>query len=370
MRFKPCPQASMVYRQHDSSRNEKVRSDVRTRERIRDEITGERPELLATFYAQATPATTYLRCQLPARYLPGAVQTNVFAYPDGDDVKFTEHRGAAVFQYAADKARALTALTMQRQGVRVLMEADDNYLLHPGKRILEASGWSMGHEKANSRDGHKWITGEVDGVIVTTEWLAAQYRKVNPNVFVCPNTVDPVDWPEPVKPDDGILRIVWVASVSHRDDIPLVTPAFEWASRQKDVEVYAAGMDPKWRFPHGRVPWADDLDIYRHNFKRFDIGVAPVKAQPFSLGRSDIKATEYGMALCAPVLSDVPPYADWTDDATCLKAKDAQGFKRAIRRLVENRDEVPELAAAARRFVLEQRTTESQIGKWREAVAG
>jgi hypothetical protein len=37
---------------------------------------------------------------------------------------------------------------------------------------------------------------------------------------------------------------------------------------------------------------------------------------------------------------------------------------------VENRDEVPELAAAARRFVLEQRTTESQVGKWREAVAG
>jgi glycosyltransferase involved in cell wall biosynthesis len=371
MRFKPCPQASMVYRQHDSSRNKRVRSDVRTREDARDAITGARPELLATFYAQTTPATTYLRCQLPARYLPGAVQTNLFAYPDGDDVTFSDHRGgAAVFQYAADKARALTMLTMQRQGVRVLLEADDNYLLHPGKRILEASGWSMGHERPNSRDGHRWIAGQADGVIVTTEWLAAQYRKVNPNVFVCPNTVDPVDWPDPVKPDDGILRIVWAASPSHRDDIPLVTAALEWASRQKDVEVYAAGMDPKWRFPHGRVPWADDLDIYRHNFKHFDIGVAPVKAQPFSLGRSDVKATEYGMGLCAPVLSDVACYEDWTDGDNCLKARDAAGFKKTIQHLVRNRGEVPELAAAARGFALEHRTTESQIGKWKEAVAG
>jgi glycosyltransferase involved in cell wall biosynthesis len=150
----------------------------------------------------------------------------------------------------------------------------------------------------------------------------------------------------------------------------LVTQALEWASQQKDVEVYAAGMDPKWRFPHGRVPWADDLDIYRHNFKHFDIGVAPVKAQPFSLGRSDVKATEYGMGLCAPVLSDVACYEDWTDGDNCLKARDAAGFKKTIQHLVRNRGEVPELAAAARGFALEHRTTESQIGRWREAVAG
>jgi glycosyltransferase involved in cell wall biosynthesis len=225
-------------------------------------------------------------------------------------------------------------------------------------------------EKQFSRDGHRAIVEQADGVIVTTRHLASQYRKVNPNVFVCPNTVDPVDWPDPVKPDDGVLRIVWAASPSHRDDIRLVTSAFEWASRQKDVEVYAAGLDPGWRFPHGRVPWADDLDIYRNNFKYFDIGVAPIVGQPFALGRSDIKATEYAMGLCAPVVSDVTCYEDWTDGSNCLKVRDAAGFKKTIRRLVQNRDEARQLAVAARAFALEQRTTESQIGKWREAVAG
>jgi glycosyltransferase involved in cell wall biosynthesis len=111
------------------------------------------------------------------------------------------------------------------------------------------------------------------------------------------------------------------------------------------------------------------LDIYRNNFKHFDIGVAPILGQPFALGRSDIKATEYGMGLCAPVLSDVTCYEDWADGSTCLKVRDAAGFKKTIRHLVQNRDEVRQLAEAARAFALEHRTTESQIGKWREAVA-
>jgi glycosyltransferase involved in cell wall biosynthesis len=372
MRFKPCPEAKVFYRQHDGSRNKATRVSPELRERRRREIAGPKQDVAATFYSQQTPATTYLRCQLPARYLPGVVYPR-FAFADnGEDVEFYEHRGpTAVFQFAASKAAALVALTMQRQGIRVLVEADDNYLVNPGKHWLDHAGWSMRiGDKPFSRDGHRAIVEQADGVIVTTRHLASQYRKVNPNVFVCPNTVDPVDWPDPVKPDDGVLRIVWAASPSHRDDIPLVTSAFEWASRQKDVEVYAAGLDPGWRFPHGRVPWADDLDIYRNNFKYFDIGVAPIVGQPFALGRSDIKATEYAMGLCAPVVSDVTCYEDWTDGSNCLKVRDAAGFKKTIRRLVQNRDEARQLAVAARAFALEQRTTESQIGKWREAVAG
>jgi hypothetical protein len=290
---------------------------------------------------------------------------------NSEDVEFLDQRGdTAVLQFAASKTAAIVALTMQRKGLRVLVEADDNYLVNPGKHWLDAAGWSMKiGNKQFSRDGHRSIVEKADGVIVTTRHLANQYRKVNPNVFVAPNTVDPADWPDPVKPDDGVLRIVWAASPSHLDDIPLVTPAFEWASRQKDVEVYAAGLDPGWKFPHGRVPWADDLDIYRHNFKHFDIGVAPIKAKPFALGRSDVKATEYGMGLCAPVLSDVTCYEDWTDGENCLKAKDAAGFKKQIQHLARNRDEVGQLAKSARSFVMENRTTESQIDCWREAIA-
>jgi glycosyltransferase involved in cell wall biosynthesis len=69
------------------------------------------------------------------------------------------------------------------------------------------------------------------------------------------------------------------------------------------------------------------------------------------------------------VLSDVAPYDLFTDGENCLKAKDARGFYERIRHLVQNRDEVKQLAAAARKYVTEERLITQQIHKWEEAVA-
>lgn len=362
--FKPCTQAKMIYRQHSYSRSQ---TEIDP-EQIRKRIIGEPDPALeykATFYTQATPATTYVRCQLPSRYLPGKVlQQLVWAgghYP--------QQRGdAAILQFPGDKATALHGLMMKQEGLRCLVEVDDNYLIHPGKRVLDRSGWSMEvGGKESSRNGHRWIAEHADGVIVTTPWLADRYRKVNPNVYVCPNGVDPPDWPEPEKPDDGILRILWSAGPSHDIDIPLAARAMEWASRQKDVEVYVAGLETGWDFAK-TYPWLGELDLYRKLPQGFDIGIAPVRQTAHGMGRSDLKALEYAMGTVCPVMSDLAPYDAWKDGENCLKAKDAKGFYKAIRRLVENRDEVKQLADAARSYVLKERTAQVQRSYWLEAI--
>jgi len=386
-RFKPCPEAQLLYRFRAGSRNDQVKTpeilaDYRDRivrgkgfgfsSRFRRVGPDPLDEVQATFYNAATPATTYLRCQLPARHLPGVVRAGIAVAHNDTKFAFPEHFGkAAVLQLAADKERALMALLMREKGIRVLVESDDNYLVDPGRGIRERAQWGKRiGEQANSVQGHAAIVKDADGVIVTTEVLANQYRELNPNVHVCPNTVDPQDWPEPEKPEDGILRIVWFASLSHQADAPLVTPAFEWAARQPGVQVYAAGFNPGWRFPHGYLPWLDDLDAYRESFRFFDIGVAPIKHHPFALGRSDVKALEYAMGLCTPVLSDVAPYKTWTHGETCLKAGGAKEFRRAIEHLVRHPDEARQLAAAAREYVLAERTTAAQIHHWQEAING
>lgn len=378
-RFKPCSDAVMLYRQHHGSRNDKLSGhDELLAEKRRElvlEHTGNADPLenaQATFYNAATPATTYLRCQLPARLLPAVVKPHVTVRMNEETYEMPEQHGpAAVLQLVADKERALMALMLREKGIRVLLESDDNYTLNPGRDILKRSQWQMKIGQAhNTREGHLWVASQVDGVITTTPYLADRYRKYNPNVYVCRNSIDPVDWPEPVKPDDGTLRIIWTASLSHTDDIPLVTRAFEWASRQPGVEVYVTGLNPEWRFKYGYLPWLADLDAYRHHFFHFDIGVAPIRATPFSLGRSDVKALEYAMGSCAPILSDVAPYSDWTDGENCMKASNAGGFLRAIQHLVSNRDEVKQLAAAARDYTLSERTIASEIHTWREALNG
>jgi glycosyltransferase involved in cell wall biosynthesis len=115
--------------------------------------------------------------------------------------------------------------------------------------------------------------------------------------------------------------------------------------------------------------WEHDLGAYRTRFQAFDIGVAPVKPTPHSLGRSDLKALEMAMGLCAPILSDVACYEEWTDGENCLKAKDAKGFRKALQHLIQNPDEAKQLAAAAREYVLRERKIEDEIHAWEEAIA-
>jgi glycosyltransferase involved in cell wall biosynthesis len=321
----------------------------------------------ATFYCQSTPVTTYLRCELPARYLPGKVMRGAAMIDNDTTVDFPEQSGAAVFQFAGNAMEALQVMFLKDRGVRVLMESDDNYFTVAPS--MKNTGW-VKEKRAGpfSLDGHATILKHVDGCIVTTEFLAKQYRKHNPNVYVAPNSIDPLDWPELVKKDDGVLRIGWFASRSHTEDAKLVYRALEWASRQPNVEVWTAGYDPKWRFPHGHFPWMD-LPKLRERLAYLDIGVAPVKSTPWALCRSDLKAIEKAFAGAALVLSDVAPYDLFTDNENCLKAKDAREFYERIRHLVQNRDEVKQLAQAGRKYVTEERLITQQIDKWRDAVA-
>jgi hypothetical protein len=370
-RFKPCPEAQMLYRQRPDSLNRKIEQHTAEEMYTAHGITP--PDVAATFYHQATPATTYLRCQLPARHLPGVCKSigDLMLEDDGDHVRFPEQHGqTAVIQFGGDKASAFFTLHLRNSGYRVLIETDDNYTARfPDKRVFARSGWTerIG-EGVHSIQGHRWIVQQADGVLVTTPWLADRYRKLNPNVHVAPNSVDPADWPEPVKPDDGILRLVWFASLSHDRDIPLISPAFEWAAGQKDVEVTVFGLNPRWlRFPWKYGPWAADLDAYRWHFHHFDVGVAPIVEDQMGMGRSDIKGLEYAMGGVAPILSELAPYAAWTDGENCLKARTAADFKRAVKHLVRNPGEAKQLAAAARAYVLAERTTAAQIDKWKEA---
>lgn len=357
------------------------------------------PDLKAGFYCQGTPATTYLRCQLPARYLPGYVQQYWPAQKrvrtrdangrfSGTDIVFPRHQGAAIFQYPGDKARRLLMEHMRSQGVRTLVEVDDTYLAMDTDWAKRA-GWTRKGDGVHSVERHRLIAAEADGVIVTTDHLARAYRKLTPHVYVCRNSLDPKDWPDPPE-DDGILRVGWFASQSHRADGSLIAPALEWAAKQDGVEVWmmGAGADramhvgddgavekvtgtvwPEFRnvtFRH--IPPTNDLGAYRRHLTRLDVGLAPVRRTVSSDARSDLKMIEYAAAGAFPVLSKVPPYDGWQDGEHCRKVVTRKDFLNAVKDLVRNPDETKRLAREAREHVLATRTIQAEIPAWQEAV--
>lgn len=371
-RFKPVPEAKFIYRQVAGSRNKMLSEDAWDKEGWRSYLGITPTPVKATFYCQATPATTYWRCQLPAKHLPAQVLPEVTLVHDGEYLELADHEETAVFQFAGDKMRALVATVMLPSlGVRTIVETDDNYLVSAPQRKKQGWGYKLGSD-VHTIEGHRLIVEKVDAVIVTTEFLARQYRKVNPNVYVCPNQIEPSDWPGLEKPDDGVFRVGWFASKSHGPDAKLVRQALDWASKQDGVEVVTMGLDPWPRsaFRRTHIPWSNDLPTYWKMMQLLDVGLAPVVENPWSLCRSDLKALEYGMAGALPILSDVAPYEGWSDWDRCCTAGTARDFLRKVQWAVAHRDDVRALALDCREHILKERTVERNIWRWEEAIAG
>lgn len=383
-RLKAVPEAFFYYRQVYGSRN-KHTGDPLEMKRLYNEITGERPrpDDLATFYFQGTPMVAHLRCVNPAKWLPGiaqpAYQVPYTEHEEQPRMRFLHHRGAAVMQFASTQADSLIGRWLQLNGHPLFVEMDDNYTV-TGGRIARWANWQAKviekgkalEAQKPSVEGHIRIVRSADGVICTTEYLAEQYRPLNPNVWVCPNQVEPSEWPaEPLSPDDGIVRIGWFASGSHDRDYPLIAKALRWAGSRKNVEIVSMGVEISERkiLRYRPIPWCDDWGVYRLALGALDIGLAPILATPWSLGRSDLKALDYAMGAALPILQDDRPYEEWVHGVNCLKAKTPEDWLRAVKYAVYNAERRREIAAEARRYTLEERTFEKNSYRWAEAIS-
>lgn len=337
-----------------------------------------RPE--ATFWVQLTEGVTYYRARLPARHLPGKVCTfdecpvlDVRNTVNG--IQFPRQEGAAVFSFPGSTTRALLIAEMMNQGIPVYVELDDNYQVPPPFVELTSSQWcNTRAERQAGKDQHNYETVTdvcrvVDGMIVSTPRLAELYADVNENIHVCPNAIDPDDWPEPVKPDDGVLRIGWAASDSHRHDAPLIRDALVWASTQPGVEVVILGIHPeltRYRFPYTYVPWTNSLAAYRRSLSVLDVALCPVIPSEWSDCKSDVKALEAAMAGACPVVGRTEPYRPWWERT--FVAEQQWDWRKIVKHLVRNRDEVRETAASAREYVLAERSYPDAVRPWKEAL--
>lgn len=347
-------------------------SDNPTLERGPDE------ECLATWWVQATPGTTYWRCLVPARHLPGqalALETekDIAVNQSENIVEMPRQRGTAVWQFLGDKNRTKLAMAQKIvQGTRTLMELDDSYLFEPPylRTLKGPKPWYRTIEEAGetgySYEMHRMLTPHMDALIVSTDFLADLYSEHHDEIYVCPNSLDMDDWgferPEP----DGILRIVYYGSISHSVDTPLVTKALKWASKQKDVEIHTVGFVPQdWSFDFHPTPWFNDLAGARESLFRFDIGVAPLKGTKWSNCKSDVKVLEYAAAGVLPLASNAVPYRGW--DSSGILVNDGD-WMEVIRHHVLNREQVSFKANAFREEVLAKRTIQDSIHLWRDAI--
>lgn len=297
--------------------------------------------------------------------------------PDGEP-EFPDQEGAAVWLFPGNATRWLLMTQQKRLGIPVFVEVDDNYTQSPPQFGEARSAWQIRHSKAfpdrHSYEGHVRITRNVaDGVICSTPYLAGIYQRLHGNVHVCRNAVDPDDWePDPPHQPDETLRVGFAGSWSHELDIRQLRRAFDWLSRQPNVEVMMFGPDPRWGFEYTHVPWTNSLEEYRKSVRRLDVMVCPIMPGAWSNCKSDIKAMEGVMAGAVPVVSRTEPFSPWwRDGAPCFSYETEKGLLKTVKHLVtvEGRREARQAWLEAYRYVTTERNIRGSVSEWRDALS-
>jgi glycosyltransferase involved in cell wall biosynthesis len=213
-------------------------------------------------------------------------------------------------------------------------------------------------------------------VTTTTTLFADEIKKVNKNVFVLPNGINPKEpqFMEPTLESDRI-RIGWLGGSSHLHDLQLLDQSFSKLISIKDkVQYVLCGFDTRgtvteinqqtneqvrrnikpeetvWASyekiftqnhqiisenyknfllnysqenyenesteSYARV-WTKPVTSYAKNYSRFDISLAPIKNHMFNRMKSQLKVIESGFYKKALIASNLGPYT--IDLKHCLK---------------------------------------------------
>ena len=255
-------------------------------------------------------------------------------------------------------------------GIVVIFDIDDYWLPtieHPVHTLILQNKL---HEKivANLK--------EADYVITTTTVFADEIRKINKNVIVLPNGINP-DEPQFKEPNvkSDKIRIGWLGGSSHLHDLNLLDGFVQKNSSINDkVQYVLCGFDIRgsvteinkqtgqqvqrnilphetvWskyesiftndyrivddsykkflmefkelpynspiELPYQRV-WTKPVTSYASNYSKFDVSLAPIKNHIFNRMKSQLKVIEAGFYKKALIASNVGPYT--IDLKHCLK---------------------------------------------------
>lgn len=265
--------------------------------------------------------------------------------------------------YGADAKKVFDKL--KKMGITTIMDLDDYWMPtieHPAYHLLKNSKIDE-LIKSNIRI--------VDYVTTTTEVFAKEIAKMNKNVVVLPNAIDPS---ESQFQDHGIksdkLRIGWLGGSSHLHDLDLIKPAINsWMSSPegKDSQMVLCGFDlrgnitetnkqtgeqrtrkinpnesvwcryeemftnnykmlsPEYKKhllkysqeedsdyndmnENYRRIWTKPITTYATNYNSFDISLAPIKDHIFNKCKSQLKVIEAGFHKKALIAQDFGPY--------------------------------------------------------------
>lgn len=171
---------------------------------------------------------------------------------------FNKHNILFTHFSVAQNNTILTQLKqLKKNGMKIIVDVDDYWKVPPSHSLY-------GFIKKNNIVQK---TGELfklaDGITVSTKYLANAVKKINGNVIVLPNSLDPNNVRIKNKPSDKI-RIGWSGGSSHYEDIKLLKSlGLNSKLKNEDIQFILAGFDSKIRTSDNKVVEGFNQTIWR-----------------------------------------------------------------------------------------------------------
>ena len=304
---------------------------------------------------------------------PDDFHVDIIYEPPYDDVSFwTDYQIVAFHRsIGPDFERAHRLIQMLNSlGVATICDIDDYWMPgkeHPIHDIIKVH--KINEKIVENLKVAKYVT-------TTTSIFADEIRKLNKNVVVFPNAINPNEsqFKEPTLESDR-LRIGWLGGSSHLHDIQLLDQGLGKITSLKDkLQFVLCGFDTRGTvteinaqtgeqnkrniLPHETVwaqyekiftqnygivseeykkhlmnydqqsysnelneayvrVWTKPVTSYAKNYSKFDVSLSPIKNTMFNRMKSQLKVIEAGFYKKALIASDLGPYT--IDLKHCLK---------------------------------------------------
>lgn len=231
---------------------------------------------------------------------------------------------------------------------------------------------------------------EADLVTTTTEVLAKEYRKLNKNVVVLPNCIDPFYFDEPLRNETDIVRIGIVGSILVNSDYEVLEPILAHYSKNPKVRLVIFSLPADKENSLARQLYVNQYALLdRHevewhpyvepqfyydtlNSLKLDFMIIPRADTYLTRCKSNLKFLESSM-FEIPVIAQgfedgLSPYQVDPDDAKHMViVTDNSKWIEEMDKLIADKELRREMGRKAREYVVEKYDIAKNAWRWEEA---
>lgn len=249
----------------------------------------------------------------------------------------------------------------RQRGCKYVYELDDNMFALP-------KGYAHSEQINPKLATASALLRQSDAVLTSTVPLAEVLREYNKNVITLTNfVIEPIN---EIPEAGGPVRIGYAGSQFHKIDfVPQIINALldtkkEYGSRVEFI--FMGYMPDEFIGAATYIPFVKP-EKYLETLRalRFDIGIIPCKMILFNDCRSDIKFLEYSLNRTATIASPVFPYMNTIKQGMgCLAENHRKKWRKALSRLIENREYAESMALNAHEYVMRNCLLKDKAGAY------